>query len=80
MTTLKDIRLNSLNEQELLQEVSVGKIGSTFLVSRLLQQASKLKKSKEKDMQVLSDLMKTIGLMIYAVQLSLKTNINENFQ
>jgi len=72
MATLRDIRSNLLTEQEILQEASLGKLGSTYLVSKLIRQSGKLKKSDGEGIKELGELVKTLGLMVYAVQLSFK--------
>jgi hypothetical protein len=56
----------SFEEQQTLDEISLGKIGTTVLVSRLLGQLNKIEDKS------LRDVLKTLGYMIYTTSLQHK--------
>ena len=76
MKTFDEYKFDSLNEDELLTEISLGKISSTVLMGRLLGQINQLK-DKE-----LSKVLRTIGILIYITSLQhkskKKTELNSN--
>tara|TARA_B100001964_G_C13814087_1_gene414342 strand:+ start:186 stop:449 length:264 start_codon:yes stop_codon:yes gene_type:complete len=76
MKTFDEYKFDSLNEDELLTEISLGKISSTVLMGRLLGQINQLK-DKE-----LSKVLRTIGILIYITSLQhkskKKTELNKN--
>ena len=71
MKTFDEYKFDSLNEDELLTEISLGKISSTVLMSRLLQQVSQL---KDKQM---SKVLRTLGILIYITSLQHKSKKKE---
>ena len=71
MKTFDEHKFDSLNEEELLKEISLGKISSTVLMSRLLGQVSQL---KDKQM---SKVLRTIGILIYITSLQHKSKKKE---
>ena len=68
---IKDHKLNQEQQEELLKEISLGKISSTVLMSRLLQQVSQL---KDKQM---SKVLRTLGILIYITSLQHKSKKKE---
>lgn len=71
MKTFDEHNFDSLNEEDLLTEISLGKISSTVLMSRLLQQVSQL---KDKQM---SKVLRTLGILIYITSLQHKSKKKE---
>lgn len=71
MKTFDEYKFDSLNEEEVLTEISLGKISSTVLMSRLLQQVSQL---KDKQM---SKVLRTLGILIYITSLQHKSKKKE---
>lgn len=71
MKTFDEHNFDSLNEEDLLTEISQGKISSTVLMSRLLQQVSQL---KDKQM---SKVLRTLGILIYITSLQHKSKKKE---
>ena len=67
MKTYEEMKLDGLSEQELLTEISLGKISSTVVVGRLLTQIRKLK-DKE-----LGQVLRSLGVLIYITSLQHKS-------
>jgi hypothetical protein len=67
------MKLDNLTEDELINEISIGKIGSTVILGRLTQLTRKMK-----DRQ-LGEVFKWIGFLIYNVSLQQKSK-KENSQ
>ena len=76
MKTFDEHKFDSLNEDELLTEISLGKISSTVLMSRLLGQVNQLKDKQ------LGKTLRTLGILIYITSLQhkskKKTELNSN--
>ena len=60
------MRTDTLSDDELLTEISLGKISSTVVVGRLLTQIRKL---KDKEM---GQIFRTLGILIYITSLQHK--------
>ena len=73
MKTYNEMKLDNLTEDELINEISIGKIGSTVILGRLTQLTRKMK-----DRQ-LGEVFKWIGFLIYNVSLQQKSK-KENSQ
>ena len=73
MKTYNEMKLDNLTEDELINEISIGKIGSTVILGRLTQLTRKMK-----DRQ-LGGVFKWIGFLIYNVSLQQKSK-KENSQ
>ena len=73
MKTYNEMKLDNLTEEELINEISIGKIGSTVILGRLTQLTRKMK-----DRQ-LGEVFKWIGFLIYNVSLQQKSK-KENSQ
>ena len=71
MKTFSDITLDGMTDEELITEISLGKISSTMMVGRLLTQVSKLK-DKE-----LGQTLRTLGILIYITSLQHKSKKKE---
>ena len=66
MKTFEEMRTDTLSDDELLTEISLGKISSTVVVGRLLTQIRKL---KDKEM---GQIFRTLGILIYITSLQHK--------
>ena len=73
MKTYNEMKLDNLTEEELINEISIGKIGSTVILGRLTQLTRKMK-----DRQ-LGEVFKWLGFLIYNVSLQQKSK-KENSQ
>ena len=73
MKTYNEMKLDNLTEEELINEISIGKISSTVILGRLTQLTRKMK-----DRQ-LGEVFKWIGFLIYNVSLQQKSK-KENSQ
>jgi len=71
MKTFDEHKFESLNEDELLKEISLGKISSTVLMSRLLGQVNQLKDKG------LGKVLRTLGILIYITSLQHKSKKKE---
>ena len=67
MKTFEEMRTDTLSDDELLTEISLGKISSTVVVSRLLVQVNKLKDRE------LGQILRTLGILIYITSLQHKS-------
>lgn len=74
MKTLNELKLESLSEEEIIQEISLGTIAGTVLVGRLLHQ---VKGIKDKPLQ---DSLRSIGYMLYAIQLTQRKQMKSRVQ
>ncbi len=72
MKTFDEMKLDSLSEEELLTEISLGKVSSTMMVGKLLTQIRKLK-DKE-----LGQTLRTLGILIYITSLQHKSKKKED--
>lgn len=72
MKTYNEMKLDNLTEDELINEISIGKIGSTVILGRLTQLTRKMK-----DRQ-LGEIFKWIGFLIYNVSLQQKSKKENN--
>ena len=66
MKTFEEIRIDTLSDDQLLTEISLGKISSTGMMMRLLTQVNKFK-DKE-----LGKILRTLGILIYITSLQHK--------
>ena len=66
MKTFDEMKLSSFSDQELLTEISLGKVSSTLMIGRLLTQINKFK-DKE-----LGKILRTLGILIYITSLQHK--------
>ena len=73
MKTYSEMKLDNLTEEELINELSIGKVSSTVILGRLVQLTRKMK-----DRQ-LGEVFKWIGFLIYNVSLQQKSK-KENSQ
>jgi len=73
MKTYSEMKLDNLTEEELINELSIGKVSSTVILGRLTQLTRKMK-----DRQ-LGEVFKWIGFLIYNVSLQQKSK-KENSQ
>ena len=71
MKTFDEMKLSGFSDQELLTEISLGKVSSTMMVGRLLTQVRKLK-DKE-----LGQTLRTLGILIYITSLQHKSKKKE---
>ena len=71
MKTYNEMNLENLSEEEFLIELSLGKVSSTVLLGRLLRSTRKI---KDKDLKQVSEVLKTLGYMIYVNSLNQKKN------
>ena len=71
MKTFDEHKFESLDEEELLKEISLGKISSTVLMSRLLGQVNQLKDKG------LGKVLRTLGILIYITSLQHKSKKKE---
>lgn len=71
MKTFDEHNFDSLNEEELLTEISLGKVSATVVIARLLGQVNKLK-----DRQ-LGQILRTLGVLIYITSLQHKSKKKE---
>ena len=67
MKTYNEMKLDNLTEEELINEISIGKVSSTVILGRLVQLTRKMK-----DRQ-LGEVFKWIGFLIYNVSLQQKS-------
>ena len=67
MKTYIEMKLDNLTEEELINEISIGKVGSTVILGKLVQLTRKMK-----DRQ-LGEVFKWIGFLIYNVSLQQKS-------
>ena len=67
MKTYIEMKLDNLTEDELINEISIGKVGSTVILGKLVQLTRKMK-----DRQ-LGEVFKWIGFLIYNVSLQQKS-------
>ena len=74
MKTLNELKIESLSEEEIIQEISLGTIAGTVLVGRLLHQ---VKGIKDKSLQ---DSLRSIGYMLYAIQLTQRKQMKSRVQ
>jgi hypothetical protein len=65
---IKQVLDGSLQEQKDLHEISIGKISTTVLLTRLMGQ---LKKIEDKDLQ---QVLRTLSYMVYTTSLQHKPN------
>ena len=65
---IKQVLDGSLQEQKDLHEISIGKLSTTVLLTRLLGQ---LKKIEDKDLQ---QVLRTLSYMVYTTSLQHKPN------
>ena len=65
---IKQVLDRSLQEQKDLHEISIGKISTTVLLTRLMGQ---LKKIEDKDLQ---QVLRTLSYMVYTTSLQHKPN------
>ena len=72
MKTYNEMKLDNLTEEELINEISIGKISSTVILGRLTQLTRKMK-----DRQ-LGEVFKWIGFLIYNVSLQQKSKKEKN--
>ena len=72
MKTFDEYKFDSLNEEEILKEISLGKVSSTGMMMRLLTQVSKLK-DKE-----LGQVLRSLGVLIYITSLQHKSKKKED--
>ena len=72
MKTYNEMKLDNLTEEELINEISIGKISSTVILGRLTQLTRKMK-----DRQ-LGEVFKWIGFLIYNVSLQQKSKKENN--
>ena len=66
MKTYNEMKLENLSEQELINEISLGKVSSSVILGKLVQLTRKMK-----DRQ-LCEVFKWIGFLIYTVSLQQK--------
>lgn len=66
MKTYNEMKLENLSEQELINEISLGKVSSSVILGKLVQLTRKMK-----DRQ-LGEVFKWIGFLIYTVSLQQK--------
>lgn len=71
MKTFNDITLESMTDDDLLTEISLGKVSSSLMVGKLLTQVNKLK-DKE-----LGQILRTLGILIYITSLQHKSKKKE---
>ena len=67
MKTYNEMKLDNLTEEELINEISIGKVSSTVILGRLVQLTRKMKDKK------LGEVFKWIGFLIYNVSLQQKS-------
>ena len=72
MKTFDEMKLDSLTEEELLTEISLGKVSSTMMVGKLLTQVRKLKDRE------LGQVFRTLGILIYITSLQHKSKKKED--
>ena len=72
MKTFDEYKFDSLNEDEILKEISLGKISSSVMMMRLLTQVNKLK-DKE-----LGQVLRSLGVLIYITSLQHKSKKKED--
>ena len=65
---IKQVLDGSLQEQKDLHEISIGKLSTTVLLTRLM---GKLKKIEDKDLQ---QVLRTLSYMVYTTSLQHKPN------
>ena len=70
------MKLSSFSDEELITEISLGKVSSTLMVGKLLTQVNKLKDRE------LGQILRTLGVLIYITSLQhkpkTKTELNRN--
>jgi hypothetical protein len=74
MRTYKEMNLDNLTESELITELSLGKISSTVVVSRVMMLTRKLQDKK------LGEVLKWLSILIYTVSLQQKSKKKETNQ
>ena len=67
MKTFEEMKLDGLSEQELLTEVSLGKISTTVFLGKVLMN---IKKIQDKPLQ---DVLRNMSYMIYVTSLQHKS-------
>ena len=67
MKTFDEMKLESLSDEELLTEISLGKVSSTLMMTRLLTQVNKYK-DKE-----LGQILRSLGILTYITSLQHKS-------
>ena len=73
MKTYIEMKLDNLTEEELINEISIGKVGSTVILGKLVTLTRKMKDKQ------LGEVLKWIGFLIYNVSLQQKSK-KENSQ
>ena len=74
MKTYEDMKLETLSEEELITELSLGKVSSTVVVSRVMMLTRKLQDKK------LGEVLKWLSILIYTVSLQQKSKKKETNQ
>ena len=74
MKTYEEMKLETLSEEELITELSLGKISSTVVVSRVMMLTRKLQDKK------LGEVLKWLSILIYTVSLQQKSKKKEEFK
>jgi len=67
MKTYIEMKLDNLTEEELINEISIGKVGSTVILGKLVTLTRKMKDKQ------LGEVLKWIGFLIYNVSLQQKS-------
>jgi len=67
MKTYSEMKLDNLTEEELINEISIGKVGSTVILGKLVTLTRKMKDKQ------LGEVLKWIGFLIYNVSLQQKS-------
>ena len=67
MKTYNEMKLDNLTEDELINEISIGKVGSTVILGKLVTLTRKMKDKQ------LGEVLKWIGFLIYNVSLQQKS-------
>jgi|TARA_B100001964_G_C14189726_1_gene580449 hypothetical protein len=71
MKTFDEMKLSGFSDQELLTEISLGKVSSTVVIARLLGQVNKFKDRE------LGQILRTLGILIYITSLQHKSKRKE---
>jgi len=74
MKTYEEMKLETLSEEELITELSLGKVSSTVVVSRVMMLTRKLQDKK------LGEVLKWLSILIYTVSLQQKSKKKEEFK
>ena len=74
MKTYEDMKLETLSEEELITELSLGKVSSTVVVSRVMMLTRKLQDKN------LGEVLKWLSILIYTVSLQQKSKKKETNQ